>query len=162
MTISVGDTLPEATFLQMDEKGTHSVNLSDMVKGKKTVIFGLPGAFTATCTSAHVPSFIRTADAFREKGVDHIICFAVNDPFVMREWSLSTGGLEAGIEFLSDSDGSFTKAIGLDFSAPPVGFYGRTTRHAMYVEDGTVKVLNLEEARGVCEMTAGETLLNQI
>lgn len=162
MTISVGTILPEATFLKIDENGPQPVNLADRVNGKKAVIFGLPGAFTGTCTTSHVPSFMRTAQAFRDKGIDHIICFAVNDPFVMSEWSKATGGGDAGIEFLADSDGAFTKALGLDFTAPPAGFYGRTTRHSMYVEDGVVKVLNLEEARGVCEMTAGETLLEQI
>ena len=162
MTISVGDTLPEASLIKMGESGPETVSIADRTKGQKTVIFGLPGAYTSTCTSAHVPSFIRTAEAFRAKGVDHIICFAVNDPFVMQSWANSTGGDAAGIEFLADADAAFTKALGLAFTAPPVGFYDRTVRHAMYVEDGVVKVLNLEEARGVCEMTAGETLLDQI
>lgn len=162
MTISVGDRLPEATFLKLGENGPEPVKLHEHIAGKKVVLFGLPGAFTRTCSAAHVPSFMRTADQFRAKGVAHIICFAHNDPFVMQAWAEDTGGDKAGIEFLSDSDASFTKALGLAFTAPPGGFYDRTVRHAMYVEDGVVKVLHLEEERGVCDLTGGEKMLEAI
>lgn len=162
MTISVGDTLPEATLLRVGGDGPESVELGPKLKGRKVVIFGLPGAFTRTCTAAHMPSFIRTKGAFEEKGVDEIICISVNDPFVMDAWGDSTGGTEAGITLLADAAADFTKAIGLNFTAPPVGFFDRSQRYALYAEDGVVKVLHVEEGPGVCEASAGEALLEAI
>jgi peroxiredoxin len=161
MTIAVGDTLPEANLLVFDgEPGT--VLLSSLVTGRKVVIFGLPGAFTRTCDASHVPSFIRTKDDFAAKGVDEIICISVNDPFVMAAWSKSSGAGDAGIRMLADADGGLTKAMGLDFDAPPVGLHGRSKRFAMLVENGVVKVLHLEENPGVCDMSGGEAMLEAI
>jgi peroxiredoxin len=126
------------------------------------VIFGLPGAFTSTCTSAHMPSFVRTKPDFDAKGVDEIVCVSVNDPFVMAAWGESTGGTEAGITLLADASADFTKAIGLNFTAPPVGFFDRSQRYALYAEDGVVKVLHVEEGPGVCEASGGEAMLAAI
>ncbi|WP_342069071.1 peroxiredoxin [Yoonia algicola] len=162
MTIKTGDTLPDATMLVMGDEGPQQVQLSDKVKGRKVVIFGLPGAYTGTCTTAHVPSFMVTYDAFMEKGVDEIICVSVNDPFVMKAWGDSTRAIETGITMLADAESTFTKAIGMNFSAGPVGFVDRSKRYAMLVEDGVVKILNEEEGPGVCEVSAGETLLAQM
>jgi peroxiredoxin len=162
MTIKTGDTLPDATLLVMGEEGPQQVQLSDKVNGRKVVIFGLPGAYTGTCTTAHVPSFMVTYDAFMEKGVDEIICVSVNDPFVMKAWGDSTRAIETGITMLADAESAFTKAIGMNFSAGPVGFVDRSKRYAMLVEDGVVKILNEEEGPGVCEVSAGETLLAQL
>jgi peroxiredoxin len=162
MTIAVGDTLPNATLLVMGPEGPTSVELSDYIKGKKVALFGLPGAFTGTCTTAHVPSFIRTKGDFDAKGVDHVICVSVNDPFVMKTWSETTGAGEAGILFLGDASAEFTKAIGMNFTAPPVGFYDRCQRFSLYAEDGVIKVLNVEAGPGQCEISAGETLLAAI
>jgi peroxiredoxin len=162
MTIKTGDTLPDATLLVMGEEGPQEVQLSDKVNGRKVVIFGLPGAYTGTCTTAHVPSFMVTYDAFMEKGVDEIICVSVNDPFVMKAWGDSTRALETGITMLADAESAFTKAIGMNFSAGPVGFVDRSKRYAMLVDNGVVTILNEEEGRGVCEVSAGETLLAQI
>ena len=162
MTIAAGDTLPDATLLRMGENGPETVALSSLTKGRKVVIFGLPGAFTGTCTTAHVPSFIRTASAFADKGVDEIICVAVNDPFVMKAWSDATGAAQGGVTMLGDAASEFTTAIGMNFTAPPAGFHDRSKRYALYAEDGAVKVVNLEESPGQCEISAGETLLAQI
>jgi len=162
MTISVGDSLPDATLLRIGDSGPETVSMAEKLKGRKVVIFGLPGAYTGTCTSAHMPSFIRTKDGFDAKGVDEIICISVNDPFVMASWGESTGGTGAGITLLADASSDFTKAIGLNFTAPPVGFFDRSQRYALYAEDGVVKVLNVEEGPGVCEVSAGETLLAAI
>ena len=159
MPISTGDRLPEATLTRMTANGPEQVSLSDKTSGRKVVIFGVPGAFTPTCHSAHVPSFVRTFGQFADKGVDEIICVAVNDPFVVKMWADDTGAEAAGITMLADPDSSYTKSIGMNFSAPPVGFYDRSIRYAMLVEDGVVKILNVEETRGVCEATAGEGLL---
>jgi peroxiredoxin len=162
MTISVGDSLPDATLLRVGDDGPETVSMAEKLKGRKVVIFGLPGAYTGTCTSAHVPSFIRTKDDFDAKGVDEIICVSVNDPFVMASWAKDTGADAAGITMLGDASAEFTKAIGMNWTAEPVGFFDRSRRYALYAEDGVVKVLNVEEGPGVCEVSAGETLLKAI
>jgi peroxiredoxin len=162
MTITAGDTLPDATLLIFGANGPEPVKMADKVKGRRVVIFGLPGAFTRTCSAAHVPSFIRTKGDFDAKGVDEIICVSVNDPFVMAAWAKDTGAAEAGLTFLGDAGAEFTKAIGLNWTAEGAGFYDRSRRYALYAEDGVVKVINVEEGPGVCEVSAGETLLGQI
>lgn len=159
MTISVGGELPDATLMRIGESGPESVRLSDLTRGRKVVIFAVPGAYTPTCSSAHVPSFIRTRDQFLAKGVEEIICISVNDPFVMKSWAETTGAAQAGIAMLGDPEGVFTKAIGMDFTAVPAGLIDRSSRYAMVVEDGIVKILNKEDNPGVCETSAGEALL---
>jgi len=159
MTLTVGEKLPGATLLKLGETGPEAVDLGAVLKGRKVVIFAVPGAYTGVCTTAHVPSFIRTKPKFDAKGVDEIICLSVNDPFVMKAWGEATGATAAGITMLADAEASFTKAIGMAFSAPPAGLIDRSARYAMLVEDGVVKVLNREESPGVCELSAGEGLL---
>lgn len=162
MTISAGQPLPEANLIRMGENGAEAVSVQAATKGRKVVIFAVPGAFTPTCHSAHVPSFIRTKDGFAAKGVDEIICVSVNDPFVMKAWGEATGATTAGITMLADADSSFTKAMGLAFDAPPVGLLARSKRYALYAEDGVVKQLHLEESPGTCEISGGEALLKAI
>ncbi len=162
MTISVGDTLPDATLVQLGADGPEAVSMAEKVKGRKVVIFAVPGAYTPTCHSAHVPSFVRTKDQFDAKGVDEIICVSVNDPFVMKAWGADTGAADAGITMLGDAESAFTKAIGMDFDAPPAGLVARSKRYAMLVEDGVVKVLNEEASPGECEVSAGEALLEAV
>ena len=162
MTISTGDKLPEATLMRLGASGPEEVSLSTLTRGRKVVIFAVPGAYTPTCSAAHVPSFIRTKAEFDAKGVEEIICISVNDPFVMKAWGEATGATEAGITMLADPQSAFTKAIGLDFDAPPAGLLARSKRYAMAVEDGIVTVLHVEESPGTCEATAGESLLAAI
>lgn len=159
MTIAVGDRLPDATMLTMGREGPETVELAEKLKGRKVVIFGLPGAYTGTCTTAHVPSFMNVMDDLGAKGVDEVICTSVNDPFVMAAWGESTGAAAAGITFLGDADGGFAKAIGMDFTAPPAGLYGRSKRYALLAEDGVVKVLNLEDSPGTCDISGGPTMV---
>jgi glutaredoxin/glutathione-dependent peroxiredoxin len=159
MTVTVGETLPEATLSRLGAEGPEKVELSSLTKGRKVVIFAVPGAFTPTCHSAHVPSFIRTKDQFMTKGVDEIICVSVNDPFVMKAWGEATGATEAGLTLLADGTGAYTAALGLSFDAPPVGLMGRSKRYAMLVEDGVVTVFHPEESPGTCEISGGEALL---
>ena len=157
MARNEGDKLPEGTLLQMTEAGPAAVDLAQYATGR-VAIFALPGAYTGTCTTAHVPSFIRTADKFRAKGVDRIVCVSVNDPFVMGAWAASTGADKAGLTFLGDADGSFTKALGLDIQAD--GWVkGRSKRYAMLVNDGTVEALEIEESPGTCALSSGDSLL---
>lgn len=161
MTIAIGTKLPEATLLKMGENGAEAVKLSDKLKGRKVAIFGLPGAYTGTCSTAHVPSFIRTAKGFAEKGVDEIICVSVNDPFVMKAWGEATGATAAGITMLGDADSSFSKAIGLTFDVPHLGLFARSKRYSLLAEDGVVTRFNPETGAG-CEISAGEHLLSQL
>lgn len=160
--IAVGAKIPDATLSRMGAKGPEGVALSSFTKGKKVALFGLPGAFTGTCSTQHLPSFMRNAEALKAKGVDHIICVSVNDPFVMKAWDDAHGAAAAGLEMLADPASSFTKGMGLEFSVPPIGFVDRSKRYSAYIVDGEVKSLNIDEEAGVCNMSAGETLLEQI
>ncbi len=162
MTIATGETLPEATFLEKGVEGVETVTGAALLRGRKVALFGLPGAYTGTCSTLHVPSFIRVADALRAKGVDDIACVSVNDPFVMQAWGEATGAIPAGIRMLADPFSEFTTAIGLAFDAAPVGFQARSKRYAMLAEDGVVRILNVEASPGACEISAGETLLDAI
>jgi len=162
MALSVGDRLPEASFLVIGADGPQEVALGPLLAGRKVVIFGLPGAFTRTCSAAHLPGFIASRAALAEKGIAEVICIAVNDPFVMQAWGETTGATAAGITMLADAGAGFTKAIGMDFTAPPAGFYDRSMRYALMAEDGVVKLLNIEVKRGVCELSSGETMLDQL
>lgn len=162
MTISVGDKLPEATLVLLGANGPEQVSLTERVKGRNVVIFAVPGAYTPTCSSAHVPSFIRTKAGFDAKGVDEVICVSVNDPFVMKAWGEATGATAAGITMLADAASEMTGAMGLAFDAPPVGLLARSKRYALQAQDGVVMVLHLEESPGVCEISGGEALLAAI
>jgi cytochrome c peroxidase len=159
MAIKQGDALPEVSMVQMGAEGPEAVSLADKLKGRKVVVFAVPGAYTPTCHSAHVPSFIRTKDQFDAKGVDEIICVSVNDPFVLKAWGEATGATEAGITMLSDATSEFTTGIGMNFDAPPAGLMARSKRYAMLVEDGKVTLLQEEENPGVCDVSGGEGLL---
>lgn len=148
-------------MLTMGANGPEVVSLEGKLRGRKVVVFALPGAFTGTCSTVHMPSFQRTAAAFRAKGVDEIICIAVNDPFTLKAWGEATGATKAGITLLGDADGSFTKALGMDFTAPQIGLIGRSNRYALVVEDGIVTVANIDKP-GECNISVGEALLAQI
>ena len=160
MTITAGTNLPEGQLLRVGENGPETVPVAELGQGK-VALFGLPGAFTGTCTNAHMPSFVRNADAFRAKGVDRIVCMTVNDPFVADAWAKSTGADTAGIEVLADADGSLTKALGLDFDAPPAGLHGRCKRFAALLKDGEIEVMQVEDSPGQCTVSAGEALLEK-
>lgn len=161
MAISVGDKLPNATFMTFGSEGPAEVPSEEVFAGRKVVVFAVPGAYTPTCTNEHVPSFVKTAEALSGRGVDEIVCIAVNDPFVMSAWGESTGASAAGIRMLADPAGNFTSAMGLTFDAPPAGLFGRSQRYSMLVEDGVVSKLNVEPARG-CTISAGDAILDQI
>lgn len=162
MTISVGAQLPDVTLAKMGANGPEAVSLRDLAKGRKIVLFAVPGAFTPTCHSAHVPSFIRTKAQFDAKGVDEIICVAVNDVFVMKAWGEATGATAAGITMLSDGGSALAKAFDITFDGPAAGLYGRSKRYALYAEDGVIKVVHAEENSGQCEISGGEAMLAAI
>lgn len=161
MSIAVGERMPEATLVTMGANGPEQVNLGDRLRGRRVVVFALPGAFTGTCSTAHVPSFMRTAETFRAKGVEEIICISVNDPFTLKAWGEATGAARAGITFLGDADGSMTKGLGLEFTAPHLGLIGRSNRYAAIVEDGVITHANIDKP-GACEISTGEALLEKL
>ncbi|WP_114964831.1 peroxiredoxin [Alkalilacustris brevis] len=162
MPISEGARLPDATLLQIGAEGPESIELASLLKGRKVIIFGLPGAFTRTCSSAHMPSIVASADALRARGADEVICLAVNDPFVMDAWGEATGAKAAGITMLADPAGELAQALGITFSAPPVGLLNRLQRFAMIAEDGVVSALMLEEERGSCAISGGAAVLERL
>ncbi|XP_043697413.1 peroxiredoxin-2F, mitochondrial-like [Telopea speciosissima] len=134
--------------------------LKDIFKGKKVVIFGLPGAFTGVCTKAHVPSYKNNIDKFKAKGIDSVICVSVNDPYVMKGWAEK---LEANdIEFYGDFNGSFHKSLELDKDLSAALLGPRSQRWSAYVEDGKVKVLNVETVPSEFKVSGGDVILGQI
>ncbi|QUS35960.1 peroxiredoxin [Falsirhodobacter algicola] len=162
MTIAKGDRLPGAQLVRAGADGVEQVDLARHIKGRNVVIFAVPGAFTPTCHSAHMPGFVRHADALRAKGVEEIICISVNDAFVMKAWGEATGALDAGLTLLGDPRGEFTQDIGMAFDAPGPGLMGRSRRYAMHVVDGEVRVLHLEESPGTCEVSGADMMLQAV
>lgn len=160
--IGVGDNLPGGTLMKRVDGANVLVDFGALVKGRKIVLFGLPGAYTGTCSTMHVPSFMRVMDGLKAKGVDDVICLSVNDPFVMEAWGAATGATDAGIEMLADPASTLTKALGMLFDGAASGLIDRCQRFALYAEDGVVKVLNLELSAGVCDLSSGETMLDAI
>jgi peroxiredoxin len=142
--ISVGEKLPTHVFQLLTSKGMQNPSTDDLFAGKKVVLFAVPGAFTPTCSEAHLPGYVVDADQLKAKGVDSIICIAVNDAFVMKAWGESQNA--EAITMLADGDGSFTKAIGLDMATGAFGGL-RSQRYSMLVEDGTVTQLNVEQPK---------------
>jgi peroxiredoxin len=164
MTIKVGDRLPDGTlqeFIEVETAGCslgpNSFNVADLTRGKKIAIFGLPGAFTPTCSAQHVPSYIKHYDALRAKGVDEIWCLSVNDAFVMGAWGRDqkAGGT---VRMMADGSAEYTKKLGLELDLVSRGLGIRCQRFSMLVEDGVVKTLNIE-APGKYEVSGAETML---
>ena len=167
MTIKVGDRLPEGTvqeFIEVEGNGCsvgpNTFKVQDLVKGKKIAIFGLPGAFTPTCSAKHVPSYLTNFDKLKTKGVDEVWCFAVNDPFVMGAWARDQKA-NGKIRFMADGAAEYTKKLGLDFDLTGRGLGMRCQRFSMIVDDGVVKSLNIEAA-GKYEVSGAEKMLEQL
>ncbi|MBV1788449.1 peroxiredoxin [Marinobacterium sp. D7] len=155
MSIQVGDTLPSVTFKVMGEKGPESMTTGDLFAGKKVVLFAVPGAFTPGCTLTHLPGFVVNADKIKAKGVDSIVCTAVNDAFVMDAWGKSQNADE--IIMAADGSAEFAKAVGLDKDLTAGGLGVRSKRYAMIVNDGKVELLNIDD-KGV-DQSSAETIL---
>ena len=167
MTIKVGDKLPAGTLMEFFEVekdgcavGPNPVKVEDLTKGKKVVIFGLPGAFTPTCSAKHVPSYLASYDQMKAKGVDTIACLSVNDAFVMGAWGRDqkTGDK---VRMLADGSAAYTKELGLELDLTARGMGVRCQRFSMLVDDGVVKALNVE-APGKFEVSDGATMLKQL
>lgn len=159
MTIQVGDKIPEVTLKWLTSSGMADVNTRELFQGRKVVLFSVPGAYTPTCSKEHLPGFISRADEIKAKGVDEIVCLAVNDPFVMQAWG-NEQGAEGKVTMLPDGNGKLTEALGLtqDISVAGLGIRGK--RFSMLVEDGVVKSLNVEEGKGVSVSGADQCLVS--
>jgi peroxiredoxin len=161
MPIKVGDKLPNATFRVMTGEGPKPKTTDEIFKGKKVVLFAVPGAFTPTCTKLHLPSFANNAAAIKAKGIDTIAVTGVNDVFVMDAWKKASGA-DGKVEFLADGNGEFAKAIDMAFDGSGNGLGTRSKRYSMLVEDGVVKKLNIEDAPGKCDISGADALLKQL
>jgi peroxiredoxin len=159
--IKVGDRLPNATFRTIEDGKMAPRTTDDIFKGKRVVLIGVPGAFTPTCHRNHVPGFVAKADSIRAKNVDTIAVTAVNDHWVMHNWAEASGGAGKML-FLADNNADFARAIGLDFDAA-AGLGGvRSKRYAMLVEDGVVKVLNIETETGKAEISGADNMIKML
>lgn len=160
--IAVGKRLPDVTFSVMKDGKTASATTKDVFGGKKVALFSVPGAFTPTCHLKHLPGFIENAERFKAKGVDTVACTAVNDIHVLSAWAKQTGADRKGIEFLADGGATFAKAIGMDLDLDKYGMGLRARRYAMLVDDGVVKVLNVETEAGKAVESSAEELLKAL
>jgi len=167
MAIKIGDRIPDATLTEMVDSerpgctiGPNQFAVADLVKGKRIVIFGLPGAFTPTCSAKHVPSYVANIDKLRGKGVDEVWCVAVNDAFVMGAWGRDQKS-DGKVRMMADGSADLTKKLGLEMDLTARGMGVRSQRYAMLVEDGVVKTLSVE-APGKFEVSSAEAMLGQI
>jgi peroxiredoxin len=166
MTIKIGDRLPEGTLSEFIETetagcslGPNTFQVGELAKGRKIVIFGLPGAYTPTCSAQHVPGFVKHFEELKAKGVDEIWCISVNDAFVMGAWGREQNATGI-VRMMADGNATFTKALGLDADFSKHGMGTRSQRYSMLVEDGVVKQLNVEQSG--FEVSNAETMLKQL
>jgi peroxiredoxin len=167
MTIKVGDTLPDgqlSEFIEVETAGCalgpNTFKVSDLVKGKKIVVFGLPGAYTPTCSAKHVPSYLQHYDALKAKGVDEIWCMSVNDAFVMGAWGRDQHAT-GKVRMMADGSADYTKKLGLELDLTARGMGVRCQRFSMFVDNGVVRSLNIE-GPGKYEVSDAETMLKQV
>src|ERR1700750_2024079 len=160
MAIKAGDRMPSGTLKTMTTDGPKNVTTDELFKGKKVVLFSVPGAFTPTCDAKHLPGFVQNAESLKGKGVDTIACMAVNDVFVMSAWGKHSS-VGDKILMLADGNGEYAKAVGLDMDATGFGMGLRGQRFAIIVQDGVVKNVNVEE-KGQFKVSAAEHVLTQL
>jgi len=166
MTIQIGDRLPDATLAEFIETetegctlGPNTFNVADLVKGKTIAIFGLPGAFTPTCSAQHLPGYVKLADQLKARGVDEIWCVSVNDAFVMGAWGREQKATGI-VRMMADGSAVFTKALGLEFDLTAKNMGIRSKRYSMLVQDGVVRQFNLEA--GGFDVSSADKLLEQL
>ncbi len=167
MTIKIGDKLPPGTlseYIDVETEGCplgpNAFAVEDLTRGRKVAIFGLPGAFTPTCSGQHVPGYVAHLDALKAKGIDEVICVSVNDAFVMGAWARDQKAV-GKVRMMADGSAAYTKALGLEFDLTTRGMGVRCQRFSMVVDDGVVKLLNVE-APGKYEVSDAATMLKQL
>ena len=161
MRLKENENLPSEDIFVLENGEPTKKNITEYTKGKKVIIFGLPGAYTSVCSAKHLPGYVKNIDAFKNKGIDHVICMSVNDPFVMSAWgkehNVGDKIVMAGDPFLT-----FTKSIGADVDKSARGLGIRSNRYTMLVVDGQVTKLQEEEDTGACEISAAENFLDLV
>jgi peroxiredoxin len=160
MAIKIGDRMPSGTLTLATKEGPQKVSVEEFFKGKRIVLFSVPGAFTPTCDAKHLPGFVERAADLRAKGVDTIACIAVNDAFVMKAWGKSQN-CDGKVEMIADGNAEYTKALGLEMDASGFGMGTRGQRFALVVDDGVVKHVNVE-AKGEFKVSSAESVLEQL
>ncbi len=158
--IKVGDKLPAAELTAMTGDGVQKLSTDVIFGGRKVAVLGVPGAFTPTCSSNHLPGYINSADALRAKGIDSIVCIAVNDVHVMNAWSKATGA-DGKVMMLADGNGEFSRALGLENDLTVAGMGKRSKRYSMVVDDGVVTSLNVEQKSGV-NVSGADTMVCEL
>ena len=159
MAVQVGDSIPDATMKILGDKGPQDITTSDIFSGKKVVLFAVPGAFTPTCSEAHLPGYVANADKIKAKGVDSVVCVSVNDAFVMNAWGKGQNADE--IMMVADGNGEFTKAMGVELDGSGFGLGTRSIRYSLIAEDGKITTLNLEQG-GALEVSSAEAVLEAL
>ena len=159
MTVAVGDQIPNVTIKTMGANGPEDLNTGDFFANKKVVLFAVPGAFTPTCSAAHLPGFVANADKILAKGVDAIVCLSVNDAFVMAAWGASQNA--EALVMAADGNGEFTTAMGLTLDGSGFGLGHRSSRYALIAENGTITALNAEQG-GAFEVSSAEKILEAL
>jgi peroxiredoxin len=160
MTIRVGDRLPAGTVYEMTAEGPRPRSVEEIMRGRRVVIIGLPGAFTPTCSTKHIPGFIEYEPKLKAKAIDEILCVAVNDAYVLDAWSKALGA-QGKVRMLADGNGDFARAVGLEADRRADGMGIRSRRYAMLVDDGVLRALNLD-APGKFEVSDACTLFGQL
>ncbi len=161
MQIKIGDTLPQTTFRIMTSDGPAPKTTDELFRGKRIVLFAVPGAFTPTCHKNHLPGFLTQMEAIKAHGVEAVMCTSTNDPFVLNAWADTTGA-KGKIEFLSDGNADFAKATGLSMDGSGFGLGLRSRRYAMIVNDGTVEWLGVEDVPSKADASGAEELLKHL
>jgi peroxiredoxin len=159
--IAIGQAIPELEIMLATKDGPAKLQSTSLFEGKKVVLFGLPGAFTPTCSMNHLPGFIENRQALSDKGVDAVICVTVNDHHVVKAWAKQANALES-IKFVADFDAKLTKALGLEIDLSAGGLGLRSKRYSMIIDDGKVSTLNVEDSPGVAEISGAATILGQL
>jgi len=158
MTIKAGDRIPSVKLKKLGAGGMEEFDTAEAIKGKKVVLFGVPGAFTPACAQKHLPGYVQNAEAIKAKGVDEIICVAVNDPFVMQHWG-ETAHTEGKVTMWPDGNAAFADALGLTFDGAGAGLGKRFVRFAMIVNDGVIESLDVEEKPSDVELSGAQACM---
>ena len=162
MKTNVGDKFPESNLYIYNAGNMEKTNTYKIFDNKKIIVFGMPGAFTPTCSNYHIPSIIDQMENFKNKGMYEIFCLVVNDIHVTKVWAEQTGGAKSGLKFITDTDSSLVKKLKLSYNAPDVGLINRSKRFCIVLNNLIIKKILVEEERGVCNLTSGENILTQL